>query len=237
MRILVFSDIHGNLPALEAMLQAEGPAEQYICLGDVVNYGPWGEECLGRVLSLPNCICLEGNHETYFVKGEYGGSHPLPGIFLAHSIRYFRSFETIAQLPREHRQAGCTFLHTLEDRYIYADTAVDLRFDAFIGHSHHAFIRKIQDHTLVNVGSVGQNRKHINLASYAVFTPATGMVEIRNTTYGAEAVLEEMKRRGYPSECIAYYDSKERWPEAIPPPVIRGWMGKESAGTADVGHT
>ncbi|MEY3051133.1 MAG: hypothetical protein RLY31_918 [Bacteroidota bacterium] len=225
MRILVFSDIHGNLPALEAMLQAEGPADQYICLGDVVNYGPWGEECLSRVLSLPNGICLEGNHETYFLKNEYEGSHPLPGIFLAHSIRRFRSFGTIARLPKEHRRHGCTFVHTLEDRYIYADTAVDLKEDTFIGHSHHAFIREIQGHTLVNTGSVGQNRKYINLASYAVFTPETGEVEVRNTIYGAEEILEEMNRLGYPSDCIAYYERKERWPEGTPPPTLRGRMG------------
>ena len=42
MRYLVFSDVHGNLPALEKVLNKENKVQGYINLGDVVNYGPWG---------------------------------------------------------------------------------------------------------------------------------------------------------------------------------------------------
>jgi predicted phosphodiesterase len=45
MKVLVLSDIHGNWPALQAVLQAEPDAEQIICLGDLVNYGPQPAEC------------------------------------------------------------------------------------------------------------------------------------------------------------------------------------------------
>ncbi|MEY3368859.1 MAG: hypothetical protein RI973_2014 [Bacteroidota bacterium] len=211
MRVIVFSDIHGNLPALEAMLAHAGPADQYICLGDVVNYGPWGEECVHKVLGLPNCIWLEGNHETYFLSGSYDGTHPLPRIFLEQCLRRFHSFELLKNLPLEHELGGFRFVHTLENRNIYPDTAIDLQENAFIGHSHHQFRREINGYTLVNTGSVGQNRKYINIVSYAVFYPATGAVELCNTGYDEQLVLREMAKCHYPPECIAYYDQKLRW--------------------------
>ncbi len=64
MRICVFSDIHGNLTALEAVLQDAGPVDAYWCLGDLVGYGPDPEACVQRVRQLPNLICLQGNHDA-----------------------------------------------------------------------------------------------------------------------------------------------------------------------------
>ncbi len=64
MRIMVFSDVHGNLTALEAVLAHAGPVDAYWCLGDLVGYGPDPEACVQRVRSLPNLVCLQGNHDA-----------------------------------------------------------------------------------------------------------------------------------------------------------------------------
>lgn len=64
MRWGVISDVHGNLPALEAAvadLQALG-VRRWICLGDLVGYGPWPEECVRRVAGL-EAVTVMGNHE------------------------------------------------------------------------------------------------------------------------------------------------------------------------------
>ena len=63
MKILVFSDIHGNFTALEAVLADAEPADAYWFLGDLVGYGPNPNECVERVSALPNLICLLGNHD------------------------------------------------------------------------------------------------------------------------------------------------------------------------------
>jgi len=63
MRILVCSDIHANLAAFEAVLAAAGAVDSIWCLGDVVGYGPEPNECCERVRSLPNVLCLAGNHD------------------------------------------------------------------------------------------------------------------------------------------------------------------------------
>jgi len=46
MKVLIVSDIHGNWPALQAVLRAEPDADEILCLGDLVNYGPQPVECV-----------------------------------------------------------------------------------------------------------------------------------------------------------------------------------------------
>ncbi len=64
MRVLVMSDIHANLPALQAVLaDAQAAYDAVWCLGDVVGYGPNPNECAEKVQALPNLLCLHGNHD------------------------------------------------------------------------------------------------------------------------------------------------------------------------------
>ncbi len=64
MRVAVVSDIHSNLAALEAVLEAieaDGPDELW-CLGDVVGYGPRPNECCA-IVEQRAAVCLAGNHD------------------------------------------------------------------------------------------------------------------------------------------------------------------------------
>jgi len=64
MRVAVISDIHSNLHALEAVLEAvdrEQP-DAIWCLGDIVGYGPRPDECC-RIVEERAAICLAGNHD------------------------------------------------------------------------------------------------------------------------------------------------------------------------------
>lgn len=64
MRVALFSDIHANLEALEAVLaDAESQScDSYICLGDVVGYNANPAECLERVKAM-DCPVVKGNHD------------------------------------------------------------------------------------------------------------------------------------------------------------------------------
>ncbi len=64
MRYAILSDIHGNREALEAILRdaAQQRPDAYVCLGDVVGYGPEPNECVARVRSLGGTV-LAGNHD------------------------------------------------------------------------------------------------------------------------------------------------------------------------------
>lgn len=64
MRILVISDIHANLTALETVLAAAGEFDAAWCLGDLVGYGPDPNECVERIQQLPGLQCVIGNHDA-----------------------------------------------------------------------------------------------------------------------------------------------------------------------------
>ncbi len=62
MRILIVSDIHANLVALESVLRDAGKFERVWCLGDVVGYGPEPNACIEKLRELDS-LCLAGNHD------------------------------------------------------------------------------------------------------------------------------------------------------------------------------
>ena len=64
MRVAVISDIHGNLHALEAVLEAIETHEPELvwCLGDLVGYGPRPNRCC-TVVEARADVCLVGNHD------------------------------------------------------------------------------------------------------------------------------------------------------------------------------
>lgn len=64
MRILVISDIHANLTALETVLDHAAEFDAVWCLGDLVGYGPDPNECIQKVQDLPGLLCILGNHDA-----------------------------------------------------------------------------------------------------------------------------------------------------------------------------
>lgn len=64
MRVLVISDLHANLTALEAVLADAGEVDATWCLGDVVGYGPDPNEVVERLRDIPNLSCILGNHDV-----------------------------------------------------------------------------------------------------------------------------------------------------------------------------
>jgi predicted phosphodiesterase len=71
MKLAVLTDVHANLPALEAALDdidAEG-VDLLVHLGDAIAIGPFPAECLDRLLNIRNARLVIGNHDEYFVHG------------------------------------------------------------------------------------------------------------------------------------------------------------------------
>ena len=64
MRVLIISDIHANLTALETVLADVNDFDAVWCLGDLVGYGPDPNECVERIRSLPGLACILGNHDA-----------------------------------------------------------------------------------------------------------------------------------------------------------------------------
>jgi len=210
MRIAVFSDVHGNLPALEAFVKHTlRRVDAYVCLGDIVNYGPWNDECLELAFSLPNVVVLEGNHEKLFL-GEEDVSHEIPLVqdFYRYCVARFTRRDLIEGLPTESELGGFCCVHTIGNQRIYQDTAIAIDRNYIIGHTHHAFDVVRSGYRIVNCGSIGQNRRDISRSSYALMDLDSGSVVLNECSYDVRKLMAEMERRGYGQNCLDYYRSK-----------------------------
>jgi predicted phosphodiesterase len=71
MRIVVLTDVHANLPALDAALTAirQHGYDLLVHMGDAISIGPFPAECLDTLLALPRTRLVMGNHDTWFVLG------------------------------------------------------------------------------------------------------------------------------------------------------------------------
>ncbi len=114
MRVLVFSDIHANLTALEAVLADAGPVDAHWFLGDLVGYGPDPNECVARVRALPNLVAVLGNHDAAVLE-----KMPLNWFNREASslIRWTQerltpeNFAFLQQLPEEHFEGEVLLVH------------------------------------------------------------------------------------------------------------------------------
>jgi predicted phosphodiesterase len=114
MRILVFSDIHANLTALQTILADAGSVDAAWCLGDIVGYGPDPNECIELIQTLPNLICILGNHDAA-VNNQLDTATFNPEARLSISWTVARltedNFNYLAHLPNRSFQDDVTLVH------------------------------------------------------------------------------------------------------------------------------
>jgi predicted phosphodiesterase len=149
MRLLILSDIHANLTALDAVLAAcEGKWDRLACLGDVVGYGPDPNEVIDRIRAL-NAITIRGNHDKTGSGLESAESfNPMARDAAMWTRDKLRSEnrEYLEKLPMGPLSVeGVTLVHGAvldEDEYIFAaPQALDSLIEAttpitFFGHTH-----------------------------------------------------------------------------------------------------
>lgn len=215
MRLLVFGDIHGNLISLEQLFQIErNNFDRFVCHGDIVNYGPWSNECIQFLLNQSNGVLLKGNHEEYFIDGTYPGHNMVAQAFFSFCYPTFdkKLLSEIEPLQKNLDLEGFNITHTFEARYVFNDTDIsDLKFadNTIIGHSHQQFHRVKGGKNLYNTGSLGQNRSLLNVANYLLIDTEKMSVDLKSFVFDLTKVLSEMKRLKYSPICINYYLSKK----------------------------
>ncbi len=160
MKRAILSDIHGNLEALTAVLadvEQQG-ADQIICLGDLIGYGPNPRECIDLVMQFD--VCILGNHDLGALFDPEGFSSGAErAIFWTRKQleantddmdTVKRRINFLAELPRNHRENGLMFVHGSArnplNEYIFPEDVHNTRkiekiFDmvghvCFQGHTH-----------------------------------------------------------------------------------------------------
>jgi predicted phosphodiesterase len=210
MIVAVFSDVHANLPALEAFEAAvRDVAEGYLCLGDIVDYGPWNDECLERIVALPGIQVVAGNHDRLFLD-DSGLDEEAPVVqeFYRASRASFTRLDLLRDLPDELRLGPFRCTHTIDGQRVFADSEVCVDSDYLIGHTHWQYSIRRGRWRIINPGSVGQNRERIDMVDYALYDTDVDQVTFARIRYDVSAFVAELRGRGYPAPCLAYYARK-----------------------------
>jgi predicted phosphodiesterase len=158
MTILVISDIHANLTALEAVLSDAGKVDAVWCLGDLVGYGPDPNECISRVRLLPGLVCMRGNHDAAAlgqIDIEAFNAEAKISIQWLLSRLTDESLEFLGGLPEKKVIGQITLAHGSPRNPVWEyilDTRTALRnFDyfetlfCFVGHTHLPIIYQLDD--------------------------------------------------------------------------------------------
>jgi putative phosphoesterase len=189
-RVAALYDIHGNLPALDAVL-AEVDADVILVGGDFAA-GPWPAETLERLRGLNGDVrFIRGNADREVVEEHQGLAPPEVMDFVRGKLsEEQRAF--LGSLPLTATVDRTLFCHATprndeeiftrdspEDRWRAALAGVDADI-VVCGHTHVQFDRHIGDIRLINAGSIGMPYEEEPGAYWALLGPD---VELRRTAY------------------------------------------------------
>jgi len=214
MKVLIFGDVHGNLISLEKLFGIEkGNYDQFVCHGDIVNYGPWTNECLEFLSQQQNGFFLKGNHEKYYIEKFYPGLNEVAKSFFKYCYPMFdtKYIELINEFRDDIKVGDFKIKHSVDDLYIFKDTdieSLDFENNTVVGHSHQQFHRVIKGKNIYNTGSLGQNRSLLDVANYLIADTETNIVELKSFVFDIQKVISKMEELKYPSICLNYYKSK-----------------------------
>jgi diadenosine tetraphosphatase ApaH/serine/threonine PP2A family protein phosphatase len=200
-------DVHGNLPALEAVLDdaaAQG-AERYLLGGDYALFGAWPAETVERLRSL-DAEWIRGNGERWCAAPADAPEPVQPAIEACRDLLGKTLVAELAALPETMARDGALYCHgspvsdvesffpepaPSEDELMGGASERRIVF----GHTHLPFARNGPGGVeLVNPGSVGMPFDGDQRAAYAMVHD-DGAVEHRRVPYVPEWVAAELRKR------------------------------------------
>lgn len=215
MRLLILSDIHANIAALESIREE---ADAVVFLGDCVGYGPCPAECIAWMRrhaihavcgnhdhavgfdADPRCsaafrdmaLATDGLHRQMLSEGDrdYLRSLPLRWEFDFGGARFYAVHATPAN-PLH------SYLPSAGKDSAWRQQTANLGADfLLVGHTHEPIVREIGGVTLINPGSVGQPKHGDPRAACAIWED--GEVRLRRTPYPVERTVRQLEALSLP---------------------------------------
>jgi putative phosphoesterase len=195
LRVAALYDVHGNLPALEAVL-AEADADLILAGGDVAA-GPWPSETLDRLRGLGERVrFIRGNADRELTSREEGRA-PREVMDFARARLSHEQLDFLGALPLTESVdveglGSVLFCHATprNDEEIFTRISPDERWQEALdgvradvvvcGHTHVQFMRTIGNRVLVNAGSVGMPYEDQPGAYWALLGPG---IDFQRTQY------------------------------------------------------
>ena len=207
----VLYDVHGNLPALEAVLEdaVDAGADRWLLGGDYALFGGWPAETVARLRGLDHATWIRGNGERWTAEpGDLPANPILPGaVGAAREALGEDVVRGLAALPFEVTlDDGALAVHAspMSDVRSFLPSAGDDEAELLsgvrawrliFGHTHLPFMRKAGSIELLNPGSVGMPFDGDPRAAYALIAP-DGRIERRRVEYDHDASAAKVRARG-----------------------------------------
>lgn len=197
-------DVHGNLSALDAVLE-DCPAGRFLLGGDYVLFGAWPAETMARLDDL-DAEWIRGNTDRWFVDDSDTPGPVRPALGACRELLGDDMAERLGSLAAETTRDDTLFCHASpgSDMVGFPDEASDedselvrgvVERRVVFGHTHIQFERTTPEGIqLVNPGSVGMPFDHDHQAAYAVLHD-DGRVELRRVEYDWRPVVELVRER------------------------------------------
>ena len=217
MRIGCISDIHGNFPALQAVLAAMPPVDRLVCAGDIVGYYPDVNEVCDMIRD-KKIMVIRGNHDAYVL----GDLIPAAGRKMLYRTDWTKeslSEENLAWLATLSKEiliqedgVDLFIRHASpwdEETYLYPDSPllekVELRDDSIFlyGHTHYPLIKSTRDGLIVNPGSVGQPRDGNPSAAFCVLNTGNLQAQLLRSDYDVSEYQDRLRKLGWEEPTIA----------------------------------
>jgi putative phosphoesterase len=203
-------DIHGNLPALEAVLRdaRDTPVTRWVLGGDYASFGAWPVEVVARLDELQDAVWIRGNWDRW-QRGERDDMPPAPelkaALETAVEVLGPELVARLAELPLTHRDDDVLYCHgapgTDMDSFLPEAAPHDDELLAGVtercvvfGHTHLPVDRQHDGIHLVNPGSVGMPFDSDVRASWAVLHDA-GRTELRRVPYNLDEAIDGLSTR------------------------------------------
>jgi putative phosphoesterase len=198
-------DIHGNLPALEAVLADADDADEFLLGGDYATAGPWPRETVERLRELENASWIRGNADRWLTDRH---DAPAPIDEIAARTAELLGDELVADLTElpELKETGDTiFCHASPHSDMQSFGAEPGPLDAGLledvsakrvvfGHTHVQFRREGPNGIeLLNPGSVGMPWDGDHRAAYAVVDG--DRIDCRRVEYDWQASVAAVRER------------------------------------------
>ena len=214
MRLAVFGDIHGNLPAFEAVLndiRTQSP-DSLLCLGDVATDGAWPRECIQLLASL-NCPVVLGNDDEDMLRPQPFHARGFPDEqkiydlaewgreqLTGAELELLRGYQDTVELPGLlafhgspqscYESIGAT---TPEERLAELRAKFPKQAIWVGGHTHAPLLHTLDGWRLLNPGSVGlayekRGGRYVNISRAEYLLVDGNDVQFRRVAYDVQAV-------------------------------------------------
>jgi putative phosphoesterase len=218
MKIAVLSDIHGNLPAMQAVANriSRLKIDKVLVLGDIVGYYYQFKEVLSILQGFNDVEFIQGNHEYYLEKARHDKKFLLSitqkygsSIRLAIENLDLPQLDWLSNLPEKKtviiNNKKLLMSHGSpkgQNDYIYPDSDLNI-LDTCItgdhdyvlmGNTHYPFVCMHKNTILLNPGSVGQPRDMGSLASFATIDTVTGSIVFHRVAFDFKDVVNMARK-------------------------------------------